>query len=100
MAWTVTAEAAAAAAWPEDSAEVAAASATSATGSGTSPGSAARRRTGATSATVGRLSVAVDGVTLTPYSCAGTGHIARNCSQEEDTCYNCNQVRLVFGFKS
>ena len=43
-----------------------AASATSATGSGTSPGSAARRRTGATSATVGRLSVAVDGVTLTP----------------------------------
>ena len=37
-----------------------AASATSATGSGTSPGSAARRRTGATSATVGRLSVELD----------------------------------------
>ena len=25
-----------------------------------------------------------------PFS--GTGHIARNCSQDEDTCYNCNEV--------
>ena len=25
---------------------------------------------------------------------AGTGHIARNCSQDEDTCYNCNEVLL------
>ena len=25
-------------------------------------------------------------------SFSGTGHIARNCSQDEDTCYNCNEV--------
>ena len=74
MAWTVTAEAAAAAAWPEDSAEVAAASATSATGSGTSPASAARRRTGATSATVGRLLVDVDGVTNPLIVCRNRTH--------------------------
>ena len=53
---------------------VAAASATSATGSGTSPGSAARRRTGATSATVGRLLVDVDGVTNPLIVCRNRTH--------------------------